>query len=435
MTRAAGRQGAKCGAKAAAALRSSRSARWSSLRADRRAARCDARQPALRQAARRRADRAHRDARIARSSRVEENVVAGGAGSADQRMPGGARHRHAVLHLGIPDRFIEHGSREDCLAAAGLDPLGRGAITRWWHAEAVAVGGLQKDRAPRRLFILAPEPTRAPIARRSALSAWRHFLQRAPRPRPNRGRAGPRRFPRASPINKVGIKDIYHPVRVKDRSAGEQHTIANFNMYVALPHNFKGTHMSRFVECCTDEREISVESFRDMLEKMTERLDADAGHIEMSFPFFVMKKAPVSGVESLMDYHASLIGERRNGEHGDVAEGRGAGDQPVPVLQEHLRLRRAQPALARHDQGALRSHIWIEELIDIAESEASCELFGILKRPGREVRDRARLRQSEVRRGHGARRRGAAEQRRARARLRRRSRRTSSRSTTTRPTR
>src|SRR5438552_6431577 len=115
------------------------------------------------------------------------------------------------------------------------------------------------------------------------------------------------------PINPVGIKDIMHPVRVRDRSAGEQHTIATFNMYVSLPHNFKGTHMSRFVEILHSEREISVESFRAMLGVMTERLEADAGHIEMSFPFFVMKKAPVSGVESLMNYHASMIGERRNG--------------------------------------------------------------------------------------------------------------------------
>src|SRR6187455_2844232 len=112
---------------------------------------------------------------------------------------------------------------------------------------------------------------------------------------------------RRIPINQVGIKDINHPVKVKDRSAGEQHTVANFNMYVNLLHNFKGTHMSRFVEILHGEREISVESFKAMLEKMTQRLEADAGHIEMSFPFFVMKKAPVSGVESLMDYKASLI--------------------------------------------------------------------------------------------------------------------------------
>src|SRR6202158_1304905 len=78
---------------------------------------------------------------------------------------------------------------------------------------------------------------------------------------------------RRIPINRVGIKDIRHPVKVKDRAAGEQHTVATFNMYVNLPHNFKGTHMSRFVEILHHEREISVDSFRSMLGEMTTRLN------------------------------------------------------------------------------------------------------------------------------------------------------------------
>jgi len=80
------------------------------------------------------------------------------------------------------------------------------------------------------------------------------------------GRADTRRIP----IDRVGIKDIFHPVRVKNRSGGHQHTIANFNMYVYLPDNFKGTHMSRFVEILHAEREISVDSFRAMLERIAE---------------------------------------------------------------------------------------------------------------------------------------------------------------------
>jgi len=186
---------------------------------------------------------------------------------------------------------------------------------------------------------------------------------------------------RRIPINRVGIKDIRHPVRVKDRSRGEQHTVASFNMYVNLPHNFKGTHMSRFVEILHHEREISVDSFRALLTEMAGRLDAQAGHIEMSFPYFVTKRAPVSGVESLMDYQASLIGEVRGGEtclwlkvvvpvtslcpcSKKISE-RGAHNQ-----RSHVTIK-----------ARLRSHMWIEELIDIAESEASCELYGILKRP------------------------------------------------------
>ncbi|VAW71821.1 GTP cyclohydrolase I type 2, partial [hydrothermal vent metagenome] len=93
-------------------------------------------------------------------------------------------------------------------------------------------------------------------------------------------------------INKVGIKDIRHPVQVKDRSGKVQHTVANFNMYVDLPHHFKGTHMSRFIEILNSHKnEITVKSLREMLPQMTERLDADNGHIEMSFTYFVNKKA------------------------------------------------------------------------------------------------------------------------------------------------
>jgi GTP cyclohydrolase I len=186
---------------------------------------------------------------------------------------------------------------------------------------------------------------------------------------------------RRIPINRVGIKDIRHPVKVRDRSDGEQHTIATFNMYVNLPHNFKGTHMSRFVEILHGEREISVESFGAMLEKMTSRLEADAGHIEMTFPFFVMKKAPVSGVESLMDYRATLIGEQRNGKAETWIR------VVVPVTSLCPCSKKISDYGAHNQRShvtikaKLRRHLWIEELIDIAESEASCELYGILKRP------------------------------------------------------
>ena len=97
-------------------------------------------------------------------------------------------------------------------------------------------------------------------------------------------------------INKVGIKDIRHPVQVKDRSGHVQHTVANFNMYVDLPHHFKGTHMSRFVEILnSQEHEITVKSLRDMLTQMTERLDAENGHIEMSFVYFRKQKSASIG--------------------------------------------------------------------------------------------------------------------------------------------
>lgn len=187
---------------------------------------------------------------------------------------------------------------------------------------------------------------------------------------------------RRIPINKVGIKDVFHPIRMKDRSSGEQHTVASFNMYVALPHNFKGTHMSRFVEVLhRNEREISVESFRDILIEMTEKLDAESGHIEMDFPYFVMKRAPVSGVESLMNYKASLIGEFHEGK----------ADLWLKVVVAATSLCPCSKRISNYGAHNQRSHItikaridnhmWLEELIDIAEQEASCEVYGILKRP------------------------------------------------------
>jgi GTP cyclohydrolase I len=183
-------------------------------------------------------------------------------------------------------------------------------------------------------------------------------------------------------INKVGIKDIRHPVRVKDRSDGEQHTIATFNMYVNLPHNFKGTHMSRFVEILNShEKEISVESFKDMLSEMAIRLEAESGHIEMSFPYFINKTAPVSGVQSLLDYDVTLIGEIHNGE----------ATMFIKVVVPVTSLCPCSKKISDRGAHNQRSHVtvqvrtngfvWIEEIIDLVEKEASCELYGLLKRP------------------------------------------------------
>jgi GTP cyclohydrolase I len=187
---------------------------------------------------------------------------------------------------------------------------------------------------------------------------------------------------RRIPINKVGIKDIYHPIKVKDRSRGEQHTVANFNMYVNLPHNFKGTHMSRFVDILNrHSHEISVDSFGKMLAEMTQHLDATSGHIEMTFPYFVMKKAPVSGIESLMDYRASIFGEHRDG-NTDVWL------KVVVTATSLCPCSKAISAYGAHNQRShititakIASHMWLEELIDIAEKQASCEVYGMLKRP------------------------------------------------------
>ncbi len=183
-------------------------------------------------------------------------------------------------------------------------------------------------------------------------------------------------------IDKVGIKDIKHPVVVSDRSGREQHTVANFNMYVNLPEKYKGTHMSRFVEILNDhEYEITVQSFKRMIEEMTKLLNAQSGDIEMSFPYFVNKAAPVSGVKSLMDYEVSFIGQIKN-------------HKPEVLVKVQVPVTSLCPCsknISEYGAHNQRSHItarvrmkdfiWIEELIDIIEKVASCELYGLLKRP------------------------------------------------------
>jgi GTP cyclohydrolase IB len=183
-------------------------------------------------------------------------------------------------------------------------------------------------------------------------------------------------------IDKVGIKSIRHPVRIKDRDGTEQHTVATFSMYVFLPHNFKGTHMSRFVEILNGhEREIGVATFKEMLTEMAERLESEAGHIEMRFPFFVNKNAPVTGVASLLDYDVTLIGEVRHGRP----------QLSVRVVVPVTSLCPCSKKIADYGAHNQRSHVtvevrtrgflWIEEVIDLVEAEASCELYGLLKRP------------------------------------------------------
>ncbi len=187
---------------------------------------------------------------------------------------------------------------------------------------------------------------------------------------------------RRIPIDKVGIKGIRHPVRVRDRSGGEQHTIATFDMFVTLPHDFKGTHMSRFVEVLNNhEYEITVQSFRVMLSEMTTLLEAQSGFIQMTFPYFIEKAAPVSGVRSLMDYEVTLTGTVDD--DGPVMR--------VKVVVPVTSLCPCSKAISDYGAHNQRSHVtveartdvfvWIEELIDIVESEASCELYGLLKRP------------------------------------------------------
>jgi GTP cyclohydrolase I len=183
-------------------------------------------------------------------------------------------------------------------------------------------------------------------------------------------------------IDQVGVKSIRHPVKVMERAGGIQHTVASFNMYVGLPHQFKGTHMSRFVEILSaQERELTVDSFKAMLKEMVERLEAEEGRVEMSFPYFIEKKAPVSGVKSLMDYEVTFIGEVKKGKQCFA----------MKVLVPVTSLCPCSKKISDYGAHNQRSHVtvtaktsdfvWIEEIVDLVEKQASAELYGLLKRP------------------------------------------------------
>ena len=183
-------------------------------------------------------------------------------------------------------------------------------------------------------------------------------------------------------IDRVGIKAIRHPIKVADKTGGIQHTVAMFNMYVNLPHNFKGTHMSRFVEILNShDHELSVESFEKILRTMVKKLGTESGHIEMTFPYFINKSAPVSKVKSLLDYDVTFIGEIKSGRYAFTIK------VVVPVAS----LCPCSKKISDYGAHNQRSHIsisvrtnsfvWIEDLVQIAEDKASCELYGLLKRP------------------------------------------------------
>jgi len=183
-------------------------------------------------------------------------------------------------------------------------------------------------------------------------------------------------------IQKVGVRGVLHPLRVRTR-AGEQPTVAQVNMYVGLPESVKGTHMSRFLEVLQARHAaIDAAGLRELTLAMLERLGADSGTVELSFPLFLNKRAPVSGVESLLDYRVELRAEA------DPVRGYRCRVQVLVPVTSLCPCSKEISAYGAHNQ---RSHITIgariqgdmelEELIAIAEEEASCQLWGLLKRP------------------------------------------------------
>lgn len=182
-------------------------------------------------------------------------------------------------------------------------------------------------------------------------------------------------------IDQVGIKNIVYPITVKDRSKGTQNTVANITMSVNLPHSFKGTHMSRFVEVLHKHRDnVSTESVKDILRDMRQALDAERSHIELTFSYFIEKKAPVSGQSALMDYSCTVEGTLTENGPDTVVTAR------VPVMSL-CPCSKEISQYGAHNQRSLltlsirhNKMVWIEELIEYAERSASSPVYALLKR-------------------------------------------------------
>jgi len=189
-------------------------------------------------------------------------------------------------------------------------------------------------------------------------------------------------------INEVGIKDILHPINFINRDQESLPSVANFTMTVRLPENVKGTHMSRFVEILNEkECDFSVQTFINLVQTVAEKLNSKSSHIIVDFPFFRKKSAPSSGVESLLDYHATLSGKIIDGKT----------DLSVKVVVPVTSLCPCSKSISKYGAHNQRSHItieakasegsdlYVEDLIDLAEQKASSELYAVLKREDEKV--------------------------------------------------
>ncbi len=186
---------------------------------------------------------------------------------------------------------------------------------------------------------------------------------------------------RKIPLNRVGIKNIRYPITVLDKVNGHQHTVANINMYVNLPHQFKGTHMSRFVEILNEyRREITIQTFEEILTAMKERLNSQEAHLEIDFPYFIEKSAPITGIKGLMEYSCGLHGTMRDCLDMMLVV-------KVPITTVCPCSKEISDFGAHNQRGEVRvwvrfkKFLWLEDVIDVVERCGSSGVYSVLKRP------------------------------------------------------
>jgi GTP cyclohydrolase IB len=183
-------------------------------------------------------------------------------------------------------------------------------------------------------------------------------------------------------IDRVGVKNLRYPIQVLDKTREVQSTIANVSLTVDLPHHYKGTHMSRFIEVLNEHGPVlHVDKIKTILKGLLEKLDSQKAHVDFEFPFFLEKRAPVTGSVGLMDYTVRFSATLQKGEFDFVLT------VVVPVTTLCPCSKAISEQGAHNQRGvvtySLRFHkpIWIEDLVRLVESCASCELYSLLKRP------------------------------------------------------
>jgi len=181
-------------------------------------------------------------------------------------------------------------------------------------------------------------------------------------------------------IDQVGVKGIRYPITVLDKDMGKQQTVAKINMYVNLPRYYKGTHMSRFVEILNEHsRRISLQNFSAILQEMKDRLNAESAHMEITFPYFINKAAPVSGSEGLMEYKCTFKGSLNKGSDLVIMIN-------VPISTLCPCSKEISDFGAHNQRGEVRlqvrfkKFVWIEDLIKLVEKTASSDVYSVLKR-------------------------------------------------------
>jgi GTP cyclohydrolase IB len=187
---------------------------------------------------------------------------------------------------------------------------------------------------------------------------------------------------RRLPIDRVGVKNLRYPIQIRDKDHSLQSTVATVQLTVDLPHHFKGTHMSRFIEVLNSHGPVlHVDNIRDVLVQLTERLQSDCAHVDFEFPFFLEKKAPATGAKGLMDYIARFNATLENGKMNFIV----TTVVPVTTLCPCSKAISARGAHNQRGEVTLSVRctkpMWIEDMIRLIEDSASSELYSLLKRP------------------------------------------------------